>query len=244
MIYEISTKRKKKGHFYLIAPLLFLTTFLNFKIFKKVNFSDVLISGNELFTVGDIENNSSLDFPTPLIFVKTKYIEKELKKNLSLKSVAVHRQIFPFGLKILIKTRTPIAYGEKILKGKKITGFIDEDGFFIYEKYADKENLKAISSKVFGWEENSREILSKVFYSQKNNDIEFVKIDFSLNGFLVLEEKSLKTILIGSNPKIIETQLQIISDIKTQLKGNNILEKIDNIDLTDPSNPKIKVFKP
>ena len=50
--------------------------------------------------------------------------------------------------------------------------------------------------------------------------------------------------MLGFNPKIIENQLQIVIDIKNQLKGNNILEEIDNIDLTDPINPKIKVFKP
>ena len=49
---------------------------------------------------------------------------------------------------------------------------------------------------------------------------------------------------MGLDPKIIETQLQIINDIKKQIKGKNIFEKIENIDLTDPNNPKIKVFKP
>ena len=56
--------------------------------------------------------------------------------------------------------------------------------------------------------------------------------------------KDLKKILLGFNPEIIETQLQIISSIKNQLKEKNIIKKIDNIDLTDPNNPKIKVFKP
>ena len=187
---------------------------------------------------------SSLNFPTPLIFVKTSYIEKELKKNLSLKNVSVSRQIFPFGLKILIKTRIPIAYSEGILKGEKITGFIDEDGFFISLKYSDQENLSKITSKVFGWKENFRETLSKILNYQKYNDVEFITINFSPNGFLTLEEKSLKTILLGFNPKRIENQLQIINNMKNQIKENNILEKIDNIDLTDPNNPKIKVFKP
>ena len=234
----------KKGRSFILVPILFLTTFLTFKTFKKVNFYDISIFGSELFTIDDIENNSTLDFPTPLILVKTKYIEKELKKNLSLENVSVSRQLFPFGLKILIKTRIPIAYGERILNGKKITGFIDEDGFFIYEKYADKKNIKTLSSKVFGWKENFRETLSKILNFQKNNDIEFVSINFSPNGFVTLEEKILKTILLGFNSKIIDTQLQIITDVKTQIKEDNILEKIDNIDLTDPKNPKIKVFKP
>ena len=131
-----------------------------------------------------------------------------------------------------------------IFKGKKITGFVDEDGFFINKKYSDQVNLKKLSSKVFGWKENFRETLSKILNYQKYNDVEFITMTFSPNGFLTLEEKSLKTILLGFNPKIIESQLKVINDIKKQIKENNILEKIDNIDITDPNNPKIKVFKP
>ena len=232
----------KKGVLAII--LLFITTFITSKTFKKVYPQNISIFGSQLFSKEDIINNSTLNFPIPLIFIKTKLNEKELKENLSLENVLVTRQIFPFGLKILIKTRTPIAYGEKSLNGEKINGFIDENGFFINEKYADKENMKKLTTKVFGWKDIFREILSKILKSQKNNEFEFLTIKFASNGFLTVEEKSLKTIFLGPDPNIIETQLQIISDIKNQFNGKNILEKIDNIDLTDPNNPKIKVFKP
>ena len=239
---EIQRKTRRKT--FLLITLLFLTTFITSKTFKKVYPQDISIVGSELFSKDDIFANSSLNLPTPLIFVKTKLTEKQLKENLSLENVLVFRQIFPFGLKILIKTKLPIAYGEKILKGEKINGFIDKDGFFINEKFADKKNIKKLSIKVFGWKENFSEILSKILKSQNNNELEFVTIKFESNGFLTIEEKSLKTIFLGIDQKVIETQLQIISDIKNQIKGKNILEKIDNIDLTDPNNPKIKVFKP
>tara|TARA_Y200000002_G_scaffold910_1_gene927 strand:+ start:28 stop:753 length:726 start_codon:yes stop_codon:yes gene_type:complete len=240
-------KDKQKGtkrRFFLLMTFLFFTSYATSKILKKVNYQDISIVGSELFSIEDIVANSSLNFPIPLIFVNTNYTEKELKKNLSLKNVSVFKQIFPFGLKILIKTRTPIAYGEKISKGKKITGFVDEDGFFINEKYSDQENLGKFSSKIFGWKENFRETLSKILNYQKYNDVEFITITLSPNGFLTLEEKSIKTILLGFNPKIIESQLLIINDIKKQIKEKNILKKIDSIDITDPSNLKIKVFKP
>ncbi len=234
----------KYKRFFLLITFLFFTSYATSQTFKKVNYQEISIVGSELFSIDDIVANSSINLPTSLIFIKTTYAEKELKKNLSLKNVSVFRQIFPFGLKILIKTRTPIAYGEKIFKGEKISGFIDEDGFFISLKYSDQVNLKKITSKVFGWEENFKETLSKILNYQKNNDVEFITITFSPNGFLTLEEKSLKTILLGFNPKRIENQLQIVNNMKNQIKENNILEKIDNIDLTDPNNPKIKVFKP
>ncbi|MDC3167942.1 FtsQ-type POTRA domain-containing protein [Prochlorococcus sp. AH-716-D22] len=237
-------QKRERIRFFLVITLLFFTSYLISKTFKKVNYQDISIIGSELFSIDDIVANSSLNFPTPLIFVKTTYTEKELKKNLYLENVSVFRQIFPFGLKILIKTRTPVAYCERIFKGEKITGFVDEDGFFINEKYSDQENLKNISSKVIGWRENFRETLSKILNSQKYNDVEFIKITLSQNGFLTLEEKSLKKIFLGFNHKKIENQLKIIIDMKNQIKGNNFLEKIDNIDLTDPNNPKIKVFKP
>ncbi len=234
----------KRRRSFLLITFLLLTTFLTSKIFKKVNYQDISIYGSQLISIEDIVANSSIDLPTPFIFIKTKYAEKELKKNLYLKNVSVYRQILPFGLKILIKTRTPIAHAEKILNGERITGYLDEDGFFINEKYSDKKIIKKLSSRVSGWKENFRETSSKILNFQKKSEVEFLKINFSTNGFLTLEEKSLRTILLGFNPKIIETQLQIISDIKMQLEEENILDKIDNIDLTDPNNPKIKVFKP
>ena len=102
-------QKDKKRRIFLLIAFLFLSSYATSKILKKVNYQDISIVGSELFSIDDIVTNSSLKFPTPLIFVKTKHTEKELKKNLSLKNVSVFRQIFPFGLKILIKTRTPIA---------------------------------------------------------------------------------------------------------------------------------------
>ena len=86
--------------------------------------------------------------------------------------------------------------------------------------------------------------LSKIFIAQENYNLELVKITFSTNGFLILEEKDLKKILLGLNPNLINYQLQIIQNLKNEFKDNNFSEKIDNIDLTHPNKPKIKVFKP
>ena len=89
---------------FLLISFLFFTSYLTSKTFKKVYSKDIILFGSDLFTNKDILNNSSLNLPTRLIFVKTKYLERELKKKLSLQNVSVNRQIFPFGLKIIIKT--------------------------------------------------------------------------------------------------------------------------------------------
>ena len=223
---------------------LFSTSLISLKTLKKVNIEDIKISGSELFSPNDVVKNSSLKFPIRLIFIKTNFLERELKQNLSLKNVSVNRQILPFGLKVYVNTRTPIAYGEKILNDEKIFGFIDEDGIFINKQNADKKNLKQLTLQVFGWQEKYKKVLSSILIAQDNYEFELVKITFSPNGFLTVEEKDLKTIFLGFNTNLINFQLQIINNLKSEFKKKNFSKKIDNIDLTDPNKPKIKVFKP
>ena len=239
-------KKQKIRNIYLsfLILLLFSTSFFSIKTFQKLSVKDIKIYGTKIFTSDDLVRNSSLNLSTRLIFIKTKYIEEELRRNLSLKNVSVNRQILPFGLKILIKTRPPIAFGEKDLDGKKISGYIDENGFFIDKENIERINLENLNVQVYGWQDNHKKTLSKILTFQKNSEIKLVEITFLPNGFLTLKEKNLKTILLGFNPDLISSQLKLISQLKDQLNKNKFSEKIDIIDLTDPENPKIKVFKP
>ena len=238
---KIQTKINNRSFLFLI---LFSTSFISLATIKKVNIQDIRISGSKLLTQNDVANISTLKFPTRLIFIQTNLLEKELRQNLSLKNVSVSRQIFPFGLKVQVKTRTPIAYGERILNGEKISGFIDKDGIFINKQNVEKIDLSSLNIQIFGWKERFKKTLSEILIARDNYEFEIVKITFSPNGFLTLEEKNLKKIFLGFNPNLINYQLQIINDLKIQFKKNNFYEKIDSIDITDPNKPKIKVFKP
>jgi len=237
------TKIKNRSFFFLIL-FLFSISLISLKTLKKVNIQNIQIVGSEFLSKNDVVNNSSLKFPIRLIFINTNFLEKELKQNLSLKNISVSRQIFPFGLKVHVNTRTPIAFGERILNNKKISGFIDKEGVFINKQNADQKNLNKITIQVFGWKEKFKKILSEIFIAQENYEFEIVKIIFSSNGFVTVEEKDLKTIFLGFNPNLINYQLQMINSLKNELKRNNFSKKIDNIDLTNPNKPKIKVFKP
>ncbi len=241
MIYE---KPKKINNRIFLFLTLFLLVLVSLKTLKKVYLQDIKISGSELISKDDVVNNSSLKLPIRLIFIETNLLEKELKQNLSLKNVSAIKQIFPFGLKIELNTRTPVAYGERILNDEKILGFIDKDGIFINKDNAEEKSLSKLNIQVFGWKEEFKKILSEIFNAQENYEYELVKITFSPNGFLTVEEKDLKTIFLGFNPNLINYQLLIINNLKNEFTKNNFSEKIHNVDLTDPNKPKIKVFKP
>ena len=235
---------KNKKRFLILILFLFLTSLLSLKTLKKVNIKDIRVSGSGFLLKDDLVNNSSLKIPTRLIKINTKFLEKELKQNFSLKEISIKKQLFPFGLLVNVTKRTPIAHGEKIFNDEKILGFIDKDGFFIDKQNFDEQKLSELNIEVFGWEEKFKKILSEIFIAQDDYKLEIVKITFSPNGFLTVEEKNLKTILLGFNANLINYQLEIINHLKNEFKKNKFLQKIDNIDLTDPNKPKIKVFKP
>ena len=237
-------KKTNNRNFFFLILFLFLTSLFSIKTLKRVEPQDIRISGSELFSQNDVIKNSSLNFPIRLIFVETNLLEKELKKNLSLKNVSVNRELFPFGLKVHINSRIPIAYGERILNDEKILGFIDKDGIFINKQNVDEKNFDKLTIQVFGWKEKFKKILSEIFIAIDNYELEIVKISFSYDGFLTIEEKDLNTILLGLRPNLINYQLQIINNLKNEFKKSSFSKKIDSIDLTNPDKPKIKVFKP
>ena len=227
----------------LLGFFFVLTNILTLSLFKKVDLKNIYIKGADFITINDIIQNSSLKLPKKLILIKTNLIEKELKQNISLSQISVTRQIFPFGLVINIKTRTPVAFAEREENGIKIRGFIDKDGFFIKEKYiSERENL-IFQVKISGWEKEYKKLISTIIKAYKGtDDLETIKI--SSKGFITLEEKFLQKIFFGFKTSEIEEKLNLIFDIKEQLKKQKIRKKIKSLDLTDLDNPKIKVFIP
>jgi len=227
----------------LIGIFFIFTNILTINLFKKVDLKNIYISGADFITVNDITQNSSLQLPSKLIFIKTKLIEKELKQNISLRQISITRQIFPFGLVINIQTRTPIAFAEKEDSGITTKGFIDKDGVFIKEKYVPKRENLIFPIKIIGWKEDYKKVISLILKTYKVTD-DLVTIKISANGFITLEEKFLQKIFFGFKTQEIEEKLNLISDIKEQLKKQNFPKKIKSLDLTDLANPKIKVFIP
>ncbi len=227
----------------LIGILFVFTNILTITLFKKVSLKNIYINGAEFISIKDITENSSLQLPSRLIFIKTKLIEKELKQNLSIMQISINRQIFPFGLKIQIQTRKPVAFANREENGKIVAGFVDKNGYFIDNRYLpDKEKL-IFPIKIIGWNKDYKKLISLILKKYKNNDdLRVIKI--SSEGFITLEEKFLRKIYLGSQIQELEEQLNLIFDIREQINEQKIRKKINSLDLTDLTNPKIKVFIP
>tara|TARA_B100000212_G_scaffold62420_1_gene42594 strand:+ start:150 stop:872 length:723 start_codon:yes stop_codon:yes gene_type:complete len=229
--------------FSLLGLFFFFTNFLSINFFKKVDLQNTYLNVPEFISINDLTENSSLQLPSRLIFIKTKLIEKELEQNLSLRHISINRQIFPFGLNIKIQARKPIAYANREFNGNKVEGFVDKDGVFIDNKYSTKREKLIFPVKIIGWNKDFKKIIALIIKKYEgNDDLEIIKI--SPEGFITLEEKFLQKIYLGSQIQELEEKLNLIFDIKEQIKKQKIHKKIKSLDLSDLNNPKIKVFIP
>ena len=226
----------------LLGTCFFFTNFLSINFLKKVDYKNTYISGSEFISITDITENSSLQLPRRLIFIKTKLIEKELKQNLAIKQISINRQIFPFGLNIKIQTRKPVAFANREENGIKIEGFVDKDGHFIDKNFHKTEKF-IFSIKVKGWKEDYKKLISLILKKyEDDDDLEVIKI--SSEGFITLKENFLQKIYLGYQIQELEKKLNLIFNIKEQIKKQKIRKKIKSLDLTDITNPRLKVFIP
>ena len=228
----------------LFGTVFIFTNFFTINLFKKVDVHNININGAKFISLTDINENSSLQLPRRLIFIKTKLIEKELKQNLSLKRISVNRQIFPFGLNIKILTRKPVALANREVNGIKVEGFVDKDGVFINKKYLPETENLIFPVKITGWDKDYKKLISLIIKKYEDNDDDLQVIKISSEGFISLEEKFFQKIYLGSQIQELEEKLNLIFDIKEQIKKKKIGKKIKSLDLTDLTNPKIKVFIP
>ena len=89
----------------------------------------------------------------------------------------------------------------------------------------EEKNLNKLTIQVFGWEEKFKQILSEIFIAIENYELEIVKITFSSDGFLTVEEEDLKTIFLGFKPNLINNQFQKINYLKNEFKKNSLFTK-------------------
>lgn len=228
---------------FLLFVLFFCTSLISLRSLKKLEMNHLIIEEN-LISKEDILSNSSLKLPKRLIFIQTNSLEQELKENLSLKYISVNKQLIPFGLKIYVQKRIPVAYAEMIIDGRTVKGFVDANGIFVPKEFISSNIDFNFSLTISGWRESSSDDLAKIIKINDKFDIEINEINISKSGFISLQEQNLNTVLLGFESKNLDTQLKLLVDMKRQLNTLEIIKEIEGLDLTDPLNPKIKVFKP
>ncbi len=228
---------------FLLIVLFFCTSLISLRSLKKLEMNHLIIEEN-LISKEDILSNSSLKLPKRLIFIQTNSLEQELKENLSLKYISVNKQLIPFGLKIYVQKRIPVAYAEMTIDGRTVKGFVDANGIFVPKEFISSNIDFNFSLTISGWRESSSDELAKIIKINDKFDIEINEINISKSGFISLQEQNLNTVLLGFESKNLDTQLKLLVDMKRQLNKLEIITEIEGLDLTDPLNPKIKVFKP
>ncbi len=179
--------------------------------------------------------------PERLIRINPKQIESDLIQQLPIKAISIRRKILPAELMIEIQGRDPIAFATKIGPKGIEKGMVDFEANWIPIKYLNKINKKEISLKVEGWSKNQQ---NKISYVLKNNDnlgSPLKKIILNSAQEMSLQTEKFKSVLLGRNPDLLKKQINYLSHLDRSLPDLLINTNVKTLDLTDPSNPEIKL---
>ncbi len=222
---------------------LLISTSLAFLLIRKgwepINKQHIQIKGTLSIPKEFIIQAMEIQFPIGILEINPKQLESNLKKKLSLQSVAINRRIAPLGLEVKILERVPIAVGFRLGSNGEEKGLIDKKGYWIPINQPLKFNDHSPSLVIEGWSEPNQKLIALILQKQKGFEYRLKRIIFNPNGDISLQTKEFALIHLGKRADLLKKQLEAISHLSKSLQNELINDYKTILDLKNPLKPKL-----
>ena len=216
--------------------------FIN-KVMTPFSTNNINIQGENLLTRANIIQAMKLKLPLFILEINPKELERKLKANLPIKSVAIDRRIIPLGIDIKILEMKPIASALKVGEDGQEKGMIDKEGNWIPSLNANRNILGGEPLVIDGWTKRNRTKIAFILKYQNKLDLPLKRIIFAPDGNISLQSQDFLFIHLGNQPSLLSQQLEVVAHLSKNLQ-NEISNGSETIlDLKNPSKPKLFLEK-
>jgi cell division protein FtsQ len=218
----------------------------------------VTIEGNQFLTVQTVRNLLPLTYPKSILRVEPQKIIETLKNKAPIAEATVERQLFPPGLTIKVRERTPIAIvlppktpteGIKDIRsladlgarsGSGEIGLLDEQGRWIsLESYTSlNQALKLPTLKVIGRLNQYRSNWPQLYQAISRSPIKIREVNWTDPANLILKTE-IGLVHCGAYNSRFPEQLTTLSQMR-RLSSHRDYSKIAYIDLKSPGYPVVQ----
>ncbi len=206
----------------------------------------IIIEGNQLLSKQVIKSFLPLSYPQSLLRIQPEVIAHSLESQPTIANVTVTRQLFPPGITVQVKERTPVALAlTKTAKGttptsKVLIGLLDEAGVLIpIQSYASQHSPKLPKLKVIGPLEQYRPYWTQLYQLVSRNPVKVTEIDCQDPANIILKTE-LGVVHLGSYSPQLATQLKVLDQMR-QLSIKVKSSQIAYIDLKNPATPLVQM---
>ncbi|MBF2067210.1 MAG: FtsQ-type POTRA domain-containing protein [Calothrix sp. C42_A2020_038] len=206
---------------------------------------DIEVSGNQLLSSAEIQSLLPLSYPQSVWKIEPSRIAQSLQKQPLIAHANVTRRLFPPGLIVEVRERTPVAVAQKTSanRGKTTLGVLDITGTLIS---ADTYNSKAVKAqlpnlKVTGVPEQYRQFWRQLYETISRSSVKVTEIDCQDLTNVILKTE-IGRVYLGAPSHQLAEQIKVLAqmrDLPTKVNAN----KIQYIDLRNPDLPTIQMHK-
>lgn len=203
--------------------------------------SQIQISGSQRMDENVVVNAAGLSFPQSLLTLEPGQIESKLMQELPVQEVSVQRRLLPPGLDIQLVERRPIAAASRMGPKGIERGMVDREAQWMPMDMASRGEKPASAVKVEGWISNRRAVIARILQQRDLLGRPLKTIVVEPAGGVSLRIEMLGLIYLGANEASLDQQFKTIAQLTQSLPPNLRGASNEGLDLTDPSQPELKL---
>jgi len=208
--------------------------------------SQITVEGNQLLPTKAIQALIPLSYPQWLLRVRPDMIASTLESQPTIADANVSRRLFPPGVTVQVKERTPVAIAftksgsTSSATAKTSVGLLDQSGVWIpLQSYAGSSKLKIPQLRVLGILEQYRPYWSQLYTAVSQSSVKVLEVDCQNPANLILKTQ-LGIVHLGPYSSQLPEQLQELAKMR-HLSAKIKSSQIDYIDLKNPAAPLVQM---
>lgn len=210
--------------------------------------NQVAIEGTQLLSGQVLKSLLPVSYPQSLLRIQPEAVAKALESQPTIADVSVTRELFPPGLRILVKERIPVAlaYAQpphliSATDAQTDLGLLDINGVWIpFQSYATQSvNLKLPQLKVIGLWQHYHSYWSQLYDAVSRSPVKVSEIDCQDPTNIILKTE-MGVVHLGAYTPRLTQQLQVLDRMR-QLPKQLKSSQVAYIDLTNPDKPSVQM---
>ena len=184
---------------------------------------------------------AGLSFPQSLLSLEPGEIEAKLMQELPVQEVSVQRHLLPPGLDIQLVERRPVAAATRMGPRGIERGMVDGEAHWMPINMAKQGEKPSSAVKVEGWISNRRAVIARILQQRDLLGRPLKTIQVEPAGGVSLRIETLGLVYLGANDALLDEQFITIAQLNQSLPPNLRGASNEGLDLSDPSQPELKL---
>ena len=202
----------------------------------------VILTGGAALESNQVIEAAKLRFPSPLLEVSPRELERQLVRELPVRSAQVERQMLPARLIVSLKPEIPIAKAERQGPSGRERGLLNAEGEWISLSDAAPEPLTNIV--VRGWNNQQRNQVAALLKQQGRLKGILQAIILHPDGNISLITPGLGRINLGGEAALLNAQIETILHLNKTLPEHLRKGPQSSLDLSNPNRPELQLPAP